>query len=136
MITYLVSIFRCSSPPSNPVYVRHLDPPVRRDTEYPRCNQDFEESDQFRFLRDVCLVHVKEFVGLILHKTSVMRISIPLDLSTRSFIPLPPSKVSYIYISKTGSSVCNIKQFRFHFLMTSVGTSHDKFFNHVTSRSE
>ena len=48
-----------------------------------------EESDQFRFLRTSCLAHIKGSVGLILAKASVMRISIPLDLSSRSFIPLP-----------------------------------------------
>jgi hypothetical protein len=45
-----------------------------------------EESDQFRFLRAVCLPNLK---GLTLAKASAMRISIPLDLSTRPFIPLP-----------------------------------------------
>ena len=47
-----------------------------------------EESDQIRFLHDTCFVNLKGSVGLILTKTSVMRISIPLDLSSRSFIPL------------------------------------------------
>ena len=42
-----------------------------------------EESNQFRFLRSVCFVNLKGAVGL-----SAMRISIPLDLSSRSFIPL------------------------------------------------
>jgi hypothetical protein len=45
-----------------------------------------EESDQFRFLHATCLGNLKESVGLILVKTSVMRISIPLDLSSWSFI--------------------------------------------------
>ena len=48
-----------------------------------------EESGHFRFLRVACLVNIKGSVGLILAKASVMRISIPLDLSSRSFIPLP-----------------------------------------------
>ena len=52
-----------------------------------------EESDQFRFLRaaylTVILDNLKVSVGLILVKASVMRVSIPLDLSTRTFIPLP-----------------------------------------------
>jgi hypothetical protein len=48
-----------------------------------------EESDQFRFLRAACLANMKGSVGLILAKASVMRISIPLDLSCRPFIPLP-----------------------------------------------
>ncbi len=52
-------------------------------------NEIPEESDQFRFLREVCYVNIKGSVGLILAKESVMRISIPLDLSSRSFIPPP-----------------------------------------------
>ena len=45
-----------------------------------------EESDQFRFLHTACLVNLKGSVGLTLTKESVMRISIPLDLSSRPFI--------------------------------------------------
>ena len=45
-----------------------------------------EESDQFRFLRSVCFCNFKGTVGLIMTKTSLMWISIPLDLSSRSFI--------------------------------------------------
>ncbi len=52
-------------------------------------NELTEESDQFRFLRVVCFTNLRSVVGLILVKASVMRISIPLDLSSRSFIPLP-----------------------------------------------
>ena len=48
-----------------------------------------EESEQFRFLRAACFANIKGSVGLILAKASVIRISIPLDLSSRSFIPLP-----------------------------------------------
>ena len=48
-----------------------------------------EESDQFRFLRAACFANIKGSVGLILVKASAMRISIPVDLSSRSFIPLP-----------------------------------------------
>ena len=48
-----------------------------------------EESGHFRFLHTACLDNIKGSVGLILTKTSVMRISIPLDLSSRPFIPLP-----------------------------------------------
>jgi hypothetical protein len=47
-----------------------------------------EESGQFRFLR-ASLTTIKGSVGLILAKVSTMRISIPLYLSSRSFIPLP-----------------------------------------------
>ena len=52
-------------------------------------NEIPEESDPFRFLRAVCYGNIKGSVGLILAKATVMRISIPLDLSSRSFIPLP-----------------------------------------------
>ncbi len=45
-----------------------------------------EESDQFRILRATCLDNLKGSVGLILAKSSDMRISIPFDLSSRSFI--------------------------------------------------
>jgi hypothetical protein len=48
-----------------------------------------EESEQFRFLRASCLANIKGSVGLILAKASAMRISIPLDLSSRPFKPLP-----------------------------------------------
>ncbi len=51
-------------------------------------NEIQEESGQFRFLRVVCLANIKGSVGLILAKDSVMRISMPLDLSSRPFIPL------------------------------------------------
>ena len=47
-----------------------------------------EESDPFRFLCAACLTNVKGSVGLILAKASVMRISIPLELSSRSVLPL------------------------------------------------
>ncbi len=48
-----------------------------------------EESEQFRFLRTACFANIKGSVGFILAKVSVMRISIPLDLSSRPFIPPP-----------------------------------------------
>jgi hypothetical protein len=51
-------------------------------------NEIPEESEQFRFLRSSCFANIKGSVGLILVKSSVMWISIPLDLSSRSFIPL------------------------------------------------
>jgi len=47
-----------------------------------------EAMGQFRFLRAACLANIKGSVGLILPKASVMRISMPLDLASRSFIPL------------------------------------------------
>ena len=47
-----------------------------------------DESDQFRFLRSTCLANLKGSVGLIMTKSSVMRISIPLHLLSQSFIPL------------------------------------------------
>ena len=52
-------------------------------------NEIPEESEQFRFLRAACYANIKGSVGLILAKASAMRISIPLDLSSRPFIPLP-----------------------------------------------
>jgi hypothetical protein len=52
-------------------------------------NEIPEESDQFHFLRATCYSNIKGSVGLILAKASVMRISTPLDLSSRPFIPLP-----------------------------------------------
>ena len=48
-----------------------------------------EESGHFRFLHTACLAHIKGSVGLILAKASALRISIPLDLSSRPFLPLP-----------------------------------------------
>ena len=47
-----------------------------------------EESEQFRFFRASHLVNLKGSVGLILAKVSPMWVTIPIDLSTRSFIPL------------------------------------------------
>ncbi len=47
-----------------------------------------EESGHFRFLHASCLANIKGSVGLILAKASGMWISIPLDLSSRPFIPL------------------------------------------------
>jgi hypothetical protein len=52
-------------------------------------NEIPEESDQFLFLRPTCYSNIKGSVGLILTKGSVMRISIPLDLSSRSFMTFP-----------------------------------------------
>ncbi len=52
-------------------------------------NEIPEESEQFRFLRAACYANIKGSVGLILAKASAIRISIPLDLSSRSFIPPP-----------------------------------------------
>ena len=48
-----------------------------------------KESEQFRFLRASPLDHLKGSVVLILAKTSAMRVTIPIDLSTRTCIPLP-----------------------------------------------
>ncbi len=52
-------------------------------------NELSEESDQFRFLCASCFANLKGAVGLIMAKASAMRISIPLDLSSRSCVPLP-----------------------------------------------
>jgi hypothetical protein len=49
-------------------------------------NEIPEESKQFRFLHTASFTNIKGSVGLILAKTSDMRISIPLDLSSRSLI--------------------------------------------------
>ncbi len=51
-------------------------------------NEIPEESGQFRFLRAAHYANIKGSVGLILAKASAMRISIPLNLSSRPFIPL------------------------------------------------
>ncbi len=48
-----------------------------------------EDLDQFRFLRAASYANIKRSVGLILAKSSVMRIFILIDLSSRPFIPLP-----------------------------------------------
>ena len=48
-----------------------------------------EELAQFRFIRAACWDNLKGSIGLMLDKASVMRVTIPLDLSSRSFIPLP-----------------------------------------------
>ncbi len=47
------------------------------------------KSEQFRFLWTARLSNIKDSAGLILSKVSVMRVTIPIDLSTRPFIPLP-----------------------------------------------
>jgi hypothetical protein len=52
-------------------------------------NYPAEESDQFRFLRAARLAHLKGSVGLILAKAFALRVTIPIDLSTRTCIPLP-----------------------------------------------
>ena len=52
-------------------------------------NEFSEESDQFRFLRASCFANLKGVVGLKMTKSSVMWISIPLDLSSRPDVPLP-----------------------------------------------
>jgi hypothetical protein len=52
-------------------------------------NELSEESDQFRYLHVSCFANLKVAVGLIMAKASTMRISIPLDLSSRTCIPLP-----------------------------------------------
>ncbi len=51
-------------------------------------NELTEESDRFRFLRASCFGNLKGDVGLIMEKASAIRVAIPLDLSSRSFIPL------------------------------------------------
>ncbi len=48
-----------------------------------------EESEQFRFFRVSRLDNLNGSVGLILVKDSPIRVTIPIHLSTWSFIPLP-----------------------------------------------
>jgi hypothetical protein len=48
-----------------------------------------EESAQFRFIRVSCLVNLKCSIESMKVKPSTVRVDIPLDLSTRSFIPFP-----------------------------------------------
>ena len=48
-----------------------------------------KESDKYRFLHVSCFANLKGVVGLIMAKASAVRISIPLDLSSRSCVPLP-----------------------------------------------
>ncbi len=48
-----------------------------------------EESDHFCFLRASRLANLKGSVGLILVKDSAMWVTIPIELSTCPFIPLP-----------------------------------------------
>ena len=62
---------------------------AHREASSALINDKPEESNHFRFLHTACLPNIEGSVGLILAKTSTMRISIPLDLSSRSFIPLP-----------------------------------------------
>jgi hypothetical protein len=48
-----------------------------------------EVTGQFRFLRAACLGNIKGSVGLILTETSVVRISIPLELSSVLYTSYP-----------------------------------------------
>jgi hypothetical protein len=68
-------------------------------------NEIPEESEQFRFLRAACYANIKGSVVLILGKASAMRISIPLDLSSRSFIPPSCFMRSLISFPRIYSSV-------------------------------
>ena len=52
-------------------------------------NELTEESDQFRILRTSCFTNLEGSIGLIWTKASGIRISVPLDLSSHPFIPLP-----------------------------------------------
>ena len=69
-------------------FLRLLFLDVHRETS-DLTNEIPEESGHFRFLRAACFANIKGSVGLILAKVSAMRISIPMDLSSRPFIPLP-----------------------------------------------
>ena len=70
---------------TRPIYDCRCDERLKPNDE----ESTSEESGHFRFLRAACLANIKGSVGLILAKASAMRISIPLDLSSRPFIPLP-----------------------------------------------
>jgi hypothetical protein len=48
-----------------------------------------QESEQFRFLQAARVSNRNRSVGLILGKASATRVTIPIDLPTRRFIPLP-----------------------------------------------
>ncbi len=61
-------------------------------------------ANQFRFLHSTCLTNLKGSVGSILAKVSDMRISIPLDLSSRSFIPLP----CFCWVAKPEGYLCPV----------------------------
>ena len=69
-------------------FLRHLFLHAHREASA-LANDIPEESGHFRFLRAACLANIKGSVGLILAKDSGMRISIPLDLSSKTFIPPP-----------------------------------------------
>ena len=74
-------------------------------------NEIPEESGQFRFLRAARYANIKGSVGLILAKASAMRISIPLDLSSRPFIPLAEYHFKQQLLIQVARHVnCNKKQ--------------------------
>ena len=52
---------------------------------------------KFRFIRAACLVNLKGCIGLMLAKTSVMRVTIPLDLSRYSVIHSVTTFYSHSY---------------------------------------
>jgi hypothetical protein len=87
-------IFRCSSPPLNPVYysdTKRVDLSTfffsSRFSSHRHSYISFQSTLDLSFNNKQKLLWGS--VGLILSKTSTMRISILLDLSSRSFIPLP-----------------------------------------------
>ena len=69
-------------------WIKHLVSISQKSQVCHRAREIPKESDQFRFLCVAWLANLKGPVGLILAWSSVMRVSIPLDLSTRSYIPL------------------------------------------------
>ena len=86
-----------------------------------------EESDQFRFLRVTCLVNLNGSVVLMLDKVSTMWISIPLDLSSRSSIPLSRfirSRRSTLLLAPSlvlfPPSICLVAHVWWNWLFTSV----------------
>jgi hypothetical protein len=69
-------------------FIRLLFLPAHREGST-LANELPEESDQFCLLHASCFTNLKGAVGLIMTIESSMRISIPLDLSSRSCVPLP-----------------------------------------------
>ncbi len=76
MLRLGVHIFKCENPIGQLTHTRRSDGVPDPD------------QDQFRFLRAVCLPILMGSVDLILAEATVMRFSVPLDLSSLSFVPL------------------------------------------------
>ncbi len=79
----LVSIFRCPSPPCNPVYLRHVDPSVLMFSlslhRHPHTYNPFHSHFNSHFRRVDFSNHLKSKCGLLLVKASDLRINLNLD---------------------------------------------------------